>query len=88
MAGLISNAEALGNANDVRDRFHKRLEDLCQLVDVQFEFEPVNELNSDNKAVEKLTLSIGGVNVIKRVSWSKSCSCQFLMKRAGGREGK
>ena len=66
MAGLISNAEALGNANDVRDRFHKRLEDLCQLVDVQFEFEPVNELNSDNKAVEKLTLSIGGVNVIKK----------------------
>ena len=66
MAGLISNAEAHGNANDVRDRFHKRLEDLCQLVDVQFEFEPVNELNSDNKAVEKLTLSIGGVNVIKK----------------------
>ena len=66
MSGLISNAEALGNANDVRDRFHKRLEDLCQLVDVQFEFEPVNELNSDNKAVEKLTLSIGGVNVIKK----------------------
>ena len=66
MGGLISNAEALGNANDVRDRFHKRLEDLCQLVDVQFEFEPVNELNSDNKAVEKLTLSIGGVNVIKK----------------------
>ena len=66
MAGLISNAEALGNSNDVRDRFHKRLEDLCQLVDVQFEFEPVNELNSDNKAVEKLTLSIGGVNVIKK----------------------
>ena len=66
MAGLISNAEAIGNANDVRDRFHKRLEDLCQLVDVQFEFEPVNELNSDNKAVEKLTLSIGGVNVIKK----------------------
>ena len=66
MAGLISNAEALGNANDVRDRFHKRLEDLCQLVDVQFEFEPVNELNTDNKAVEKLTLSIGGVNVIKK----------------------
>ena len=66
MGGLISNAEALGNSNDVRDRFHKRLEDLCQLVDVQFEFEPVNELNSDNKAVEKLTLSIGGVNVIKK----------------------
>ena len=66
MAGLISNAEAVGNANDVRDRFHKRLEDLCQLVDVQFEFEPVNELNSDNKTVEKLTLSIGGVNVIKK----------------------
>ena len=66
MAGLINNAEALGNANDVRDRFHKRLEDLCQLVDVQFEFEPVNELNSDNKAVEKLTLSIGGVNVIRK----------------------
>ena len=66
MAALISNAEARGNANDVRDRFHKRLEDLCQLVDVQFEFEPVNELNSDNKAVEKLTLSIGGVNVIKK----------------------
>ena len=66
MSGLISNAEARGNANDVRDRFHKRLEDLCQLVDVQFEFEPVNELNSDNKAVEKLTLSIGGVNVIKK----------------------
>ena len=36
------------------------------MVDVQFEFEPVNELNSDNKAVEKLTLSIGGVNVIKK----------------------
>ena len=66
MGDQISNAEALGNANDVRDRFHKRLEDLCQLVDVQFEFEPVNELNSDNKAVEKLTLSIGGVNVIKK----------------------
>ena len=66
MAGLISNAEARGNANDVRDRFHKRLEDLCQLVDVQFEFEPVNELDSDNKTVEKLTLSIGGVNVIEK----------------------
>ncbi len=66
MGDQISNAEALGNANDVRDRFHKRLEDLCQLVDVQFEFEPVNELNSDNKSVEKLTLSIGGVNVIEK----------------------
>ena len=66
MGDQISNAEALGNANDVRDRFHKRLEDLCQLVDVQFEFEPVNELNSDNKTVEKLTLSIGGVNVIEK----------------------
>ena len=66
MGDQISNAEALGNANDVRDRFHKRLEDLCQLVDVQFEFEPVNELNSDNKAVEKLTLSIGGVNIIEK----------------------
>ena len=66
MGDQISNSEALGNANDVRDRFHKRLEDLCQLVDVQFEFEPVNELNSDNNAVEKLTLSIGGVNVIEK----------------------
>ena len=66
MAGLISNAEALGNSNDVRDRFHKRLEDLCQLVDVQFEFEPVNELNSDNKTIDKLTLSIGGVKVIEK----------------------
>ena len=66
MSGLISNAEALGNANDVRDRFHKRLEDLCQLVDVQFEFEPVNELNSDNKTIDKLTLSIGGVKVIEK----------------------
>ena len=66
MGDQISNAEALGNANDVRDRFHKRLEDLCQLVDVQFEFEPVNELNSANKAIEKLTLSIGGVNVIEK----------------------
>ena len=66
MGDQISNAEALGNANDVRDRFHKRLEDLCQLVDVQFEFEPVNELNSDNKTIEKLTLSIGGVNVIEK----------------------
>ena len=66
MGDQISNAEALGNANDVRDRFHKRLEDLCQLVDVQFEFEPVNELNSDNKTVDKLTLSIGGVKVIEK----------------------
>ena len=66
MGDQISNAEALGNANDVRDRFHKRLEDLCQLVDVQFEFEPVNELNSDNKTIDKLTLSIGGVKVIEK----------------------
>ena len=66
MGDQISNAEALGNANDVRDRFHKRLEDLCQLVDVQFEFEPVNDLDTANKAIEKLTLSIGGVNVIEK----------------------
>ena len=66
MGDQISNAEALGNANDVRDRFHKRLEDLCQLVDVQFEFEPVNESDTDNEAVEKLTLSVGGVNVIEK----------------------
>jgi len=65
MGDQISNGEALGNANDVRDRFHKRLEDLCQLVDVQFEFVPVNELDSDN-TVDKLTLSIGGVNVIDK----------------------
>ena len=66
MGDQISNAEALGNANDVRDRFHKRLEDLCQLVDVQFKFEPVNESDTDNKAIDKLTLSIGGVNVIEK----------------------
>lgn len=66
MGDQISNAEALGNANDIRDRFHKRLEDLSQLVDVQYEFLPVNELDSDNKAVEKLTLSIGGVNIIEK----------------------
>ena len=66
MGDQISNAEALGNANDVRDRFHKRLEDLCQLVDVQFDFEPVNESDTDNKAIDKLTLSIGGVNVIEK----------------------
>ena len=36
------------------------------MVDVQFEFEPVNDLDTANKAIEKLTLSIGGVNVIEK----------------------
>ena len=66
MGDQISNAEVLGNSNDIRDSFHKRLEDLSQLVDVQFDFTPINELDSRNKAVEKLNLSIGGVSVIEK----------------------
>lgn len=66
MGNHISNAEVLGNSNDIRDSFHSRLENLSQLVDVQFDFTPVNELDSNNKSVEKLNLSIGGVSVIEK----------------------
>jgi len=65
MGDQISNGEVLGNANDIRDRFHKRLEDLAEFVDVQFDFVPTKILDSNNKGIEKLELSIGGVKMIE-----------------------
>ena len=61
----IAGAEVVGDANDIRDRFHKRLEELSQFVDVQFEFSPVDELSSGNVAIQKLNLKVGGVTMIE-----------------------
>lgn len=63
---LISSNKILSNANDYTDKFHSRVEDLSKFIDVQFEFKPVaNADPATGKAMEKLYLKIGGVEVIE-----------------------
>ena len=63
---LISSHKMLSNANDYTDKFHLRLEDLSKFTDVQFEFKPITEVDpATGKAMEKLYLKIGGVEVIE-----------------------
>ena len=64
---LISSNKVLTNANDYTDKFHKRVEDLSKFIDVQFEFKPVAAGNdpATGKAMEKLYLKIGGIEVIE-----------------------
>jgi len=63
---LISTHKMLSNANDYMDKFHHRLEDLSKFIDVQFEFKPVAAPDpATGKAMEKLHLKIGGVEVIE-----------------------
>jgi flagellar hook-associated protein 1 FlgK len=64
---MISSHKLLSNANDYTDKFHSRVEDLSKFIDVQFEFKPVAAGNdpSTGKAMEKLYLKIGGVEVIQ-----------------------
>ena len=62
---LISNNKVLSNANDYTDKFHSRVEQLSKFIDVQFEFKPVASADpATGKAMEKLNLKIGGVEVI------------------------
>ena len=62
---LISSNKMLSNANDYMDKFHNRVEQLSKFVDVQFEFKPVASADpATGKAMEKLNLKIGGVEVI------------------------
>ena len=67
IGGLISSHKLLSNANDYTDKFHSRVEDLSKFIDVQFEFKPVAAGNdpATGKAMEKLYLKIGGVEVIQ-----------------------
>ena len=63
---LISSNKLLSNANDYTDKFHSRVEDLSKFIDVQFEFKPVASLDpTTGKAMEKLYLKVGGVEVIQ-----------------------
>ena len=63
---LISSNKVLSNANDYTDKFHSRVEDLSKFIDVQFEFKPVASADpATGKAMEKLYLKIGGVEVIE-----------------------
>ena len=62
---LISSNKMLSNANDYMDKFHTRVEQLSKFIDVQFEFKPVASADpGSGKAMEKLNLKIGGVEVI------------------------
>ena len=62
---LISSNKMLSNANDYMDKFHTRVEQLSKFIDVQFEFKPVASADpATGKAMEKLNLKIGGVEVI------------------------
>ena len=63
---LISSNKLLSNANDYTDKFHSRVEDLSKFIDVQFEFKPIASADpATGKAMEKLYLKIGGVEVIQ-----------------------
>lgn len=63
---LISNHKMLSNANDYTDKFHYRLEELSKFIDVQFEFKKVANVDpATAKAMEKLHLKIGGIEVIE-----------------------
>jgi flagellar hook-associated protein 1 FlgK len=63
---LISTHKLLSNANDYTDKFHYRLEELSKFVNVQFEFKLVANVDpATGKAMEKLHLKIGGVEVIE-----------------------
>ena len=63
---LISSHKMLSNANDYTDKFHQRVEELSKFIDVQFEFKPIAEADpATGKAMEKLSLKLGGVEVIE-----------------------
>jgi len=63
---LISTQKLLTDPNDLTDKFHSRMEQLSKFVDVQFEFKPDAVTDpSLGKAMEKLNLKIGGVEVIE-----------------------
>ena len=63
---LISSHKLISNANDYVDKFHHRMEDLSKFIDVQFEFKPVAQVDpATGKAMEKLHLKIGGIEVIE-----------------------
>ena len=63
---LISSHRMLSNANDYTDKFHHRVEELSKFIDVQFEFKPIAEVDpATGKAMEKLSLKLGGVEVIE-----------------------
>ena len=63
---LISSHKLISNANDYVDKFHHRVEDLSKFIDVQFEFKPVAQVDpATGKAMEKLHLKIGGIEVIE-----------------------
>jgi len=63
---LISSHKLLSNANDYTDKFHQRVEELSKFIDVQFEFKPIAEVDpATGKAMEKLSLKLGGVEVIE-----------------------
>jgi len=63
---LIGTHQLLSNANDYKDKFHHRVEGLSKFADVQFEFKPAATVDpASGKSMEKLNLSIGGVNVIE-----------------------
>ena len=63
---LISSHKMLSNANDYTDKFHQRVEELSKFIDVQFEFKPVAGVDpATGKAMEKLSLKLGGVEVIE-----------------------
>ncbi|MDC0064837.1 flagellar hook-associated protein FlgK [Verrucomicrobia bacterium] len=62
---VISTQKLLSNANDLTDKFHSRMEQLSKFVDVQFEFKPDADTDpGTGKAMERLNLKIGGVEVI------------------------
>ena len=63
---LISSNKLLSNANDYQDKFHHRVEELSKFIDVQFEFKPTATVDpTSGKAMEKLNMTIGGVDVIE-----------------------
>ncbi len=63
---LIRSHRMLANANDYTDKFHHRVEELSKFIDVQFEFKPIAEVDpATGKAMEKLSLKLGGVEVIE-----------------------
>ena len=62
---MISTNKLLSNANDYVDKFHSRVEDLTKFIDVDFEWKAVANTDKSGKAMEKLFLKVGGVDVIE-----------------------
>ena len=73
----------LANANDYTDKFHHRVEELSKFIDVQFEFKPIAEVDpATGKAMEKLSLKLGGVEVIE--AGDKVSKLTLVIKDADG----